>query len=162
MARAIWNGAISFGLVNIPVGLYAAEDRRSFQLAMLDKRDFSPVGYPRTGSAAKEREFAQRLVDGMTQRFDPAKFKDSYHDDLMKCIRQKVRQRQTKVITESEETEEASPRSAKVIDLAALLRQSLEQHAQRGRKSPVQRAVAATKARDHRAVALPTHRRKRA
>ena len=30
MARALWTGAISFGLVNLPVELYSAEDRKSF------------------------------------------------------------------------------------------------------------------------------------
>ena len=47
MARALWKGAISFGLVNIPVELYPAEDRKSFKFSMLDKRDLSPVGYKR-------------------------------------------------------------------------------------------------------------------
>ena len=45
--RALWKGAISFGLVNIPVEIHAAEERKAFQFAMLDKRDFSPVGYRR-------------------------------------------------------------------------------------------------------------------
>jgi len=278
MARALWKGAISFGLVNIPVELHPAEDRKSFQFSMLDKRDLSPVGYKRyskrsgkevpwsdivkgyeyakgkfvvlsdedfrranvratqtididafvpadevpaeyfdtpyylapgrrgdkpyallretlqrsgriaiaqvvirttqhlsaviphgralmlitlryhdellaptglelpaeglsrTAIGAKEAELAKRLVDGMTQHFNPAKFKDSYHRDLMARIRQKIRQRQTKVITEPEETGEAAPRSAQVIDLAALLRQSLDKHA-RGTTVPAKRSA---------------------
>jgi DNA end-binding protein Ku len=47
MARAIWKGAISFGLVHIPVELYPAESRQGLDLDMLDKRDFAPVGYKR-------------------------------------------------------------------------------------------------------------------
>src|SRR5947207_5019908 len=47
MARAIWKGAITFGLVHVPVELYPAEERREFKFSMLDKRDFSPVGYKR-------------------------------------------------------------------------------------------------------------------
>ena len=47
MARALWKGAISFGLVNIPIEMYSAEDRKSFSFSMLDKRDLSPVGYKR-------------------------------------------------------------------------------------------------------------------
>src|SRR5262252_5006838 len=47
MARALWKGAITFGLVHIPVELYPAEDRREFKFSMLDKRDFSPIGYKR-------------------------------------------------------------------------------------------------------------------
>src|SRR6516225_3114405 len=47
MPRPLWKGAISFGLVNIPVELYPAENRKSFEFSMLDKRDLSPVGYKR-------------------------------------------------------------------------------------------------------------------
>lgn len=45
MPHAIWKGAVSFGLVNIPVALYPAESPNELQLSMLDKRDLSPVGY---------------------------------------------------------------------------------------------------------------------
>lgn len=47
MPRALWKGAISFGLVHIPVELYPAESRQGLDLDMLDKRDFAPVGYKR-------------------------------------------------------------------------------------------------------------------
>jgi DNA end-binding protein Ku len=47
MPRAIWTGAISFGLVYIPVQLHSASRARSLDLDFLDRRDFSPVGYQR-------------------------------------------------------------------------------------------------------------------
>jgi DNA end-binding protein Ku len=47
MPRAIWTGAISFGLVYIPVQLHSASHTSSLDLDFLDKRDFSPVGYQR-------------------------------------------------------------------------------------------------------------------
>ena len=47
MARAIWKGSISFGLVNIPVGLYAAESRDEISFHMLDKRNLARVRYKR-------------------------------------------------------------------------------------------------------------------
>lgn len=47
MARAFWKGAISFGLVYIPVELYSATHSATIDLDFLDKRDFSPVGYQR-------------------------------------------------------------------------------------------------------------------
>jgi DNA end-binding protein Ku len=47
MPRAIWTGAISFGLVYIPVQLHSASRSSSLDLDLLDKRDFSPVGYQR-------------------------------------------------------------------------------------------------------------------
>lgn len=46
-ARAIWEGTIGFGLVQIPVGLYSAETRDELDFDMLDRRDMSPVGYQR-------------------------------------------------------------------------------------------------------------------
>ena len=47
MPRTIWKGAISFGLVNIPIGLYPATRGTGLDFTMLDRRDMSPVGYKR-------------------------------------------------------------------------------------------------------------------
>jgi DNA end-binding protein Ku len=47
MPRAIWRGSLGFGLVQIPVSLHAAEEPDELSLTLLDKRDFSPVGYER-------------------------------------------------------------------------------------------------------------------
>ena len=53
MPRVLWKGAISFGLVHIPVGLYSAEKRNSFDLTMLDRRTMTPVGFKRYKNTAK-------------------------------------------------------------------------------------------------------------
>lgn len=46
--RSIWNGSVSFGLVNIPVRLYsAANPREGIELDMLHKADRSPIRYAR-------------------------------------------------------------------------------------------------------------------
>ena len=47
MARAIWKGSISFGLVNIPIALYPATRREEFKFRLLRKSDLSPVSYKR-------------------------------------------------------------------------------------------------------------------
>src|SRR5215813_7011182 len=47
MPRPIWTGAISFGLVYIPVQLHSAAHSSSLDLDLLDRRDFAPVGYQR-------------------------------------------------------------------------------------------------------------------
>jgi len=47
MARAIWKGSISFGLVNIPVGLYSAESRDDISFKLLDRKTKSPIHYKR-------------------------------------------------------------------------------------------------------------------
>lgn len=263
MPRALWKGAITFGLVHIPVELFPAEDRRGFALSMLDKRDFSPVGYKRyskksgkevaweqivkgyeydkdryvvlsdedfrranvkasqtidiaefvdareipaqyfetpyylvpterggkvyalfrdalaatgrvavaqvvirttqhlcavmpmgnmllldtlryadelrdtkgfdlpaattkaSAASAKEVALAKRLIDDMTARWKPAQFRDTYHQDLLRRIHEKVKRGETHEITQPDADDSPAPRSAQVIDLAALLQDSL-------------------------------------
>jgi DNA end-binding protein Ku len=265
MARAIWTGTVGFGLVQIPVSLYAAEDRDELDLKMLDRRDFSPVGYERvnkatgkpvpweeivkgyenndgeyvvltdadfaeanveathrvdildfvdfsaidpryidrpyylapqkagkkayallretlrrTGKAGigkvvirsrqhlcavvaadnalllillrfadelrnasdldlpernltklgvspKELAMAEKLVAGMVEEFKPEKYEDEYRRDLMKLIHRKAKAGEINRIPEDAETKPHRPSGAKVIDLAALLAQSLSE-----------------------------------
>jgi len=50
MSRPIWNGTISFGLLNVPVQLYSGEHTVDLHLRMLDGRDKSPIRYERINS----------------------------------------------------------------------------------------------------------------
>jgi DNA end-binding protein Ku len=45
--RSLWKGAISFGLVHIPVEIVPAVREHGLDLTMLDRRDFAPVGFKR-------------------------------------------------------------------------------------------------------------------
>ncbi len=45
--RAIWSGAISFGLVNIPIRLYSGSEERELNFDLLHKKDLSPIRYAR-------------------------------------------------------------------------------------------------------------------
>jgi DNA end-binding protein Ku len=45
--KAIWSGSLSFGLVNIPVKLYAAIERRPVSFRLLHNKDNSPIEYRR-------------------------------------------------------------------------------------------------------------------
>ena len=47
MPRVIWKGAISFGLVHVPVALYPASQEVGVDFDWLDKRSMDPVGYKR-------------------------------------------------------------------------------------------------------------------
>jgi DNA end-binding protein Ku len=52
MPRAIWNGAISFGLVSVPVGLYSATERAErIHFRLLHAKDESPIDYKRVCEA---------------------------------------------------------------------------------------------------------------
>ncbi|KIQ96785.1 Ku domain protein [Lysobacter sp. A03] len=54
MARPIWTGTLSFGLLNIPVSLMAGERRTDISLRMLDSRDQTPIRYERVNSSTGE------------------------------------------------------------------------------------------------------------
>jgi DNA end-binding protein Ku len=45
MARALWSGSISFGLVNAPVRMYAAVHEHDLELHLVHVEDGSPIGY---------------------------------------------------------------------------------------------------------------------
>ena len=274
MARAIWKGSISFGRVNIPVGLYAAESRDEISFHMLDKRNLARIRYKRvneesgkevpwddtvrgyefesgkyvvlsdedlkraapeatqtiditdfvdlddisplyfdkpyylapdkkgskayallretlrrTGKAGiatvvirtkqylaavvargkvitlellryahelrdpddldlpsgaagvseKELEMAKRLVEGMVEDWKPEKYKDTYRQDLMKMIEERVESGQL----EASETPAPRPKKAegKVLDLMALLKQSVDERGSGARK-PAKKAAA--------------------
>ena len=64
MPRAIWKGAISFGLVNIPVNLHSAATENQLDLDMIDKRDFAPVGYRRVNKRTGEELKPADIVKG--------------------------------------------------------------------------------------------------
>ena len=58
MPRAIWKGAINFGLVTIPVGLYTATDNKTPKFKQLRKTDHSPIRYKRVAETdGKEVEW---------------------------------------------------------------------------------------------------------
>ena len=265
MPHALWNGAISFGLVNIPVVLYSAENRNSFDLTQLDRRNMKPVGVKRynketgkevgwddivkgyeyekeryvvltdedfkranvdatqtvdivafvdaeevaptyfetpyylapdkrgekgyallretlkatnkiaiatvvirtrqylaallpssdvivlntlryqnelksakelevpsgnlksSGVSPREIEMAKKLVEEMTEPWKPERYRDTYHDDLMKLIDKRIKAGKTEVITASEADEdERKPAKGEVIDLMALLKRSVQ------------------------------------
>lgn len=53
--KAIWKGAIGFGLVNIPVKLYSAVEQSSLDLDMVDRRDMANIHFRRVnGNTGKE------------------------------------------------------------------------------------------------------------
>jgi DNA end-binding protein Ku len=45
MARPIWSGTISFGLVSIPVRMFTATSSRELRFHFVDRRDLAPIGY---------------------------------------------------------------------------------------------------------------------
>jgi DNA end-binding protein Ku len=64
VARVVWKGAISFGLVHIPVSLYPGATSSTLDFDLLDKRDFAPVGYQRVNKRTGKAVAADQIVKG--------------------------------------------------------------------------------------------------
>jgi len=64
MARAIWKGSISFGLVNIPIALYPATRREELKFRLLRKVDLSPVNYKRVAEKDGKEVSWDQIVKG--------------------------------------------------------------------------------------------------
>jgi DNA end-binding protein Ku len=65
MPRAIWKGAISFGLVHIPVSLVSATSSEGVDFDWLDKRSMDPVGYKRINKATGKEITKDNIVKGV-------------------------------------------------------------------------------------------------
>ncbi len=98
MARGLWKGAISFGLVNVPVELYSAQKRSAeLDLTMLDKRDLAPVGYQRVNKATGKQVPWEDIVKGY-----------EYQDDKY-------------VVLSEEDFRRANPEASKTVDIVAFV-----------------------------------------
>lgn len=62
--RAIWKGALSFGLVNIPISLFPAVRREELKFRLLRESDLSPVSYKRVAEADGKEVPWDKIVKG--------------------------------------------------------------------------------------------------
>ena len=67
MPRVIWKGAITFGLVHVPVALYPASQDVGIDFDWLDKRSMDPVGYQRVNKRTGKAITADAIVKGIKQ-----------------------------------------------------------------------------------------------
>ncbi|MBU2410469.1 MAG: Ku protein, partial [Gammaproteobacteria bacterium] len=63
--RVLWKGAISFGLVHIPVALYSATTDHAVDFDWLDKRTMDPVGYKRINKKTGKEIEREQIVKGV-------------------------------------------------------------------------------------------------
>ncbi len=80
-----------------------------------------------SGVSPREIEMAKKLVDEMTDQWKPERYRDTYHDDLMKMINKRIKAGKTEIITDADEDDgEEKPVRGEVIDLMALLKRSVQ------------------------------------
>jgi DNA end-binding protein Ku len=107
-------------------------------------RDPSELDLPRGKEGVSERELdmAERLVEGMVDAWEPDKYRDDYYKDLMKMIHERAKAGQL------DEAPEAPPapkpeRAGNVVDLMALLKQSVEGGGRKpAKKAPAKKTTA--------------------
>lgn len=100
MSRAIWKGAITFGLVHIPIALYPAAKEEDIDFSWLDKRSMDPVGYKRINKRTGIE------VD---------------KDDIVKGVKQ---ENGDYVLLSDDEVRQAYPRTMQTIEIEAFVEQS--------------------------------------
>jgi DNA end-binding protein Ku len=62
--RTLWKGAISFGLVHIPVTLHSATTEHRMKFNLLDKRTMNPVGNKQINKATGKEMVKEEIVKG--------------------------------------------------------------------------------------------------
>jgi len=102
--RAIWKGAISFGLVNIPIALYPATRREELKFRLLRGTDLSPVNYKRVAENDGKEVPWEQIVKGY--EYEKGKFVVLKDDDFSRVD---VEATQTVDITDFVELAEVNP-----------------------------------------------------
>lgn len=95
--RSLWKGAITFGLVHIPVGLYSATEETEVDFDWLDKRTLDPVGYKRINKRTGREIDKDHIVKGV--RYEKGHY----------------------VVLSPEEVEQAYPRSTQTIEILSFV-----------------------------------------
>jgi DNA end-binding protein Ku len=103
--------------------------RYNQELAEVDKFDLPGHDLRKQGVTKKEIELATKLIDGMTVKWNAAKYHDEYRDALMKLVERKIKSGQTEAINVDEEEEAPVPSTINFMDQ---LKKSVE-HAAKGR-----------------------------
>src|SRR3984885_6340324 len=96
------------------------------ELRSLDELDASASSTKAGSVSAKEVALAEKLLEEMSGSFKPEEYHDTYREDLMRRIEEKIRKHQTHVLTPKEKAPREHKKSAQVIDLMAVLKKSLE------------------------------------
>ncbi len=105
MARAIWKGSITFGLVNIPVGLYSAEKREEVSFHLLDRRNMARVRYKRVNEKNDKEVPWDETVRGY--EYEEGQYVVLTDEDLRRASPEKT---QTVDILDFVDLEEIDPR----------------------------------------------------
>jgi len=115
----------------------------------------------KAGLTERELKMAKELVDDMSADWNPDDYKDSFKDEIMRLVDEKVEAGQTEEVTQPEPEEETGKSSAKILDLTELLQRSLRKGGDKKEEPKARKPLAKSAARK-RAPAKTAARRKAA
>src|SRR5687767_6829763 len=102
--RAIWTGAIGFGLVNIPIRIFSATQSSSLDLDMLDKKDHSNIKFQRVNETTGKVVQWADIVKGYKYDGDYVVLSD---DDFEKASPEKSKMIEIQEFVKEEEIDPA-------------------------------------------------------
>jgi len=114
-------------------------------------RDTSDLELPeenlkKLGITNKELEMADKLVSGMVDKWQPERYRDDYRKDLLSLIHARAKAGDVNSVSKEKPKSARPPKSAKVVDLVALLAKSVESGHPRKSAAPPKRARATREA----------------
>jgi DNA end-binding protein Ku len=80
VARPIWSGTISFGLVSVPVRMFTATSSQELRFHFLDRRDMSPIGYDKVNKETGESVPPDEIIRGF--EFEKGRFVEVTEEDI--------------------------------------------------------------------------------
>jgi len=115
----------------VPAGRLLMLDTLRFTDEIRDARGLAAPaeGTKAAGLSAKELDMARELVESMKESWHPERFHDTYKDDLLARVKAKIKAGRTEAVEEPEAEPTARRPSAEVVDLVALLKNSLRKPA---------------------------------
>lgn len=81
--KAIWNGAIGFGLVNIPIKIYTAVETSTLDLDMLDSSDYSNIKFKRVNEKTGKEVKWDNIVKGFLKNDKYVILEDEDYEAVM-------------------------------------------------------------------------------
>jgi DNA end-binding protein Ku len=98
--------------------------RWSSEVRPFDELDLPDENVRAAGISDKERLMTMQLVDSMTEKWDPARYRDTFRDDIMALIERKIKAGKTETVLEIAPPPQEEP-ATDMIDLTEILRRSL-------------------------------------
>ncbi|CAM2152735.1 Non-homologous end joining protein Ku [Pararobbsia alpina] len=98
--------------------------RRADEVRSSDEFKLPPEGVRASGLSTRELDMAKKLIDDMSEKWNPAEYHDTFHDDILALVDKKIRAGKTEEV-DVQAVRAERPKSAEILDLSDLLRRSL-------------------------------------